>query len=284
MEKKRTVQRKHGKKKRKPVIRFNFGMMLLIFVLSFGGCFILYMLAANVNPNFLEDEFGESSVKVADVPVKEPAIVDSEDTEPTENVSDGITNPVPASAAADPSYLGSCCLITDSTLIKMDAEGGFSKANIFGSDQLGAANCMTIKVDSNFGNDNVYEIAKSKKPEIMYIMLGSDLSGSSQDDMIGGYTTLVTNLHAAMPTMKIFVMQYPPVIYDSDKLTNDAVNSYNKKLLAMADAAGVYCIDTNTALKGENGALAEKYWSYDELCLSADGYKAVMDYILEHTV
>lgn len=284
MEKKRNVQRKHGKKKKKPVIRFNFGMILPIFMLSFGGCFALYMLAANVNPNFLEDEFGESSVRVADVPAKKTDIPDAENTDPTESVSDGITNPVPASAAADPSYLANCCLITDSTLIKMDAEGGFSKANVFGSDQLSAANSMTFKVDSSFGSDNVYEIAKSKKPEVMYIMLGSDLSESSQDDIIAGYTALVTNLHAAMPTMKLFVMQYPPVIYDSDKLTNDTVNSYNKKLLAMADAAGVYCIDTNTALKGENGALAEKYWSYDDLCLSAEGYKAIRDYILEHTV
>ena len=144
-------------------------------------------------------------------------------------------------------------------------------------------NCTTTKVDSNFGNETVYEIIKNKKPNDLYIMLGSDLGTSSTEDMIASYTTLVNNLHGSLPSMDIYVMQLPPVIYDSDVKSNEKVNDFNNRLLAMCNTIGVYCIDTNTALKNESGALKEEYWSYDTLALSDKAYDAVVDYILTHT-
>lgn len=283
MSKKRTVQRGRSKKKSRPKLRFNFGVMLMIFILSFAGCFVLYMIAANVNPDFFQEEFGgiisesESSVPQTSGDVGSAAgEVSGEEVSP-------VANPVPAGAAADPSYLSSSCLITDSTLINMAANSDFEAGNVFGSDQLGAANCNTLKVESNFGTENVYDITKSKKPSTLYIMLGSDIGASSVDDMIAAYTTLVTNIHSFMPDMKIYVMQYPPALYDSENLTNEMINSYNNRLLAMSDAAGVYCIDTNTALKGENGGMDEKYWSYEDMAISPAGYEAICSYILTHT-
>lgn len=281
MSKKRNVQRGHSKKKSRPRIRFSFGVLLLIFVLSFAGCFVLYMIAANTNPNFFEDEFG-GIISEPESSVSRTAEAGDNSSEPSGEENSPMANPVPASAAADPSYLGGCCLITDSTLIHMADNSGFEAGNIFGSDQLGAANCNTLKVESNFGTESVYDITKSKKPSVVYIMLGSDIGTSSVDDMVAAYTTLVTNLHSFMPGMKIYVMQYPPAMYDSETVTNEMINSYNNRLLAMSDAAGVYCIDTNTALKGENGVMDEKYWSYEDLAISPAGYEAVCSYMLTH--
>ncbi len=284
MAKERTVQRRSKKKKDRPVVRFNFGLMLFLFLFSFTACFVLYLLAANFNSNFFADEFGSNEVVTEKTTAPTEAVpASSETVEETEAVSSDVNNPVPQSAAMDSSYLDSCCLITDATLLQMSEFGGFQKANVFGSAELNAANCTTTKVDSNFGNETVYDIIKNKKPNELYIMLGCDLGTSKTEDMIASYTTLVNNLHGSLPSMDIYVMQLPPVIYDSDVKSNEKVNDFNNRLLAMCNTIGVYCIDTNTALKNESGALKEDYWSYDTLTLSNEAYKAVSDYILTHT-
>ena len=284
MAKERTVQRRSKKKKDRPVVRFNLGLMIFLFLLSFAACFVLYLLAANINSNFFADEFGTTEMITEDTTESTEAVPASADTvEEIPEVQSDVNNPVPQSAAVDKSYLDSCCIITDSTLLQMGEYGRFQKANVFGSSQLNAVNCTTTKVESNFGTETVYDIIKNKKPNDLYIMLGSDLGTSSTEDMIASYTTLVNNLHGSLPSMDIYVMQLPPVIYDSDVKSNEKVNDFNKRLLAMCNTIGVYCIDTNTALKNESGALKEEYWSYDTLALSDAAYDAVIDYILTHT-
>ena len=284
MGKKRVVQRKTNKKKDKPFISFSIGMLIFLFIFAFLACFVLYMLAANINNNFFADEFGTSDVVTEEITDSNEESSESESVEvETVPAPDGMTNPVPQSAAVAESYLEDCCLITDSTLIQMADFGSFKKENIFGSNELTTANCTTTKVESNFGNATVYDIIKNKKPDVVYIMLGNDLGTSSIDDMIASYTTLVNNLHGSLPSLKIYVMQIPPVIYDSDVKSNEKVNDFNNRLLAMCNTIGVNCIDTNTALKNESGALKEEYWSYDTLALSKEAYKAVISYILTHT-
>ena len=283
MGKNRVVQRKSKKKKDGPIIKFSLGMLIFLFLLSFTACFVLYMLAANINTNFFADEFGSSDIITEDSSDTTEAVTETMAEVETVPAPDGLTNPVPQSEAKSADYLADCCLITDSTLIQMADFGSFNKDNIFGSNDLTTANCGTTKVDSNFGNATVYDIIKNKKPNVVYIMLGNDLGTSKTEDMIASYTTLVNNLHGSLPTLEIYVMQIPPVIYDSDVKSNEKVNDFNNRLLAMCNTIGVHCIDTNTALKNESGALKEDYWSYDTLALSKEAYTTICEYILTHT-
>lgn len=284
MENNRTVQRKQNKKKKRPKIRFNFWVMVIIFLLSFAVCFILYMLAANLNDNFFDDELNGDMVAshsvsdASDTSDIHEATTDAD----IQDKSDSITNPVPQSDAVEESYFDTACLVTDSTLIDMGSNGKFSSDNVFGSDSLNASNCISTKIESSFGTVSVYDIIKNKKPPVLYIMLGSDLESSTVDDMIAGYKMLVDNLHAAMPDMSIYVMQFPPIIYDTETLTNAMINEYNNKLLEMCNESGVYCIDTNTALKSGSGTLAEEYYSYETLGISAVGYDQICQYIRTH--
>ena len=284
MSKNHVVQKKTKKNKDKPFIRFRVRILIFLFVLSFAICFGLYMLAANFNTGFFADEFGMSEI-ITDDKDESSDTSDGTESSKVEEVPapDGMTNPVPQSSAVSESYLSDCCLITDPLLLQMADFSEFNKDNIFGSSDMTAAGCTSTKVDSNFGNATVYDIIKNKKPDVVYIMLGNDLGTSSTDDMIASYTTLVNNLHGSLPDMKIYVMQIPPVIYDSDVKSNEKVNDFNNRLLAMCNTIGVHCIDTNTALKNESGALAEEYWSYETLSLSEKAYENVCSYILTHT-
>lgn len=283
MEQNRSSQYRRNKKKGKPKMRFNFGMLIVIFLISFLICFVMYMFKAKVDETFL-NEFASANKETMSLSVNknDESVEMLDNAKSTDSVYQEF-NPVPQSEALGDDYFNDCCLITDSTFSGIINYNRFNQSNIFFSAELNAINCMTTKIDSNFGNDNVYEIIKNKKPSILYIMLGSDILESSVDDMVSCYSNLVSNLHSVLPDMKIYVMQYPPTLYDSETLSNSKINDYNARLLIMCNNLGINCIDINTAMKSELGTLKENYWSYEELTYSDDCYLDIFDYILTHT-
>ena len=289
MEKKHTVQRISNKKRGRPKVKFNFMVIIIITALTFVACFILYMIKLNVSGDALDSD-SDSDTKVT---VTQQASAESS-TDPSASAQNdepataapagpdpSITYPLPASAAADASYFDNCCLITDSTLLEMGDHSGLK--DVLGNPSLNAANCMTASISSTYGNVTAYQTIQLKKPMNLYLMLGSDIGTSSVDDMISSYTTLVSNLHNYLPEMHIYVMQIPPAPSGSITVTPDIVDQYNSKLLDMAKNIGVYCIDTNTALRSSDGTITEEYWDYESGKLSESGYKAVSAYILTHT-
>lgn len=287
MAKKHNIQKVRTKKQGKPRVRFNFWMLVIIFALSFVGCFGVYMAAANINDNFL-DENPKKTVVQSKTTETSTQTASSAGEEGTEPASDGaapaantVANPVPESAAADASYFESCCLVTDSTLLKMGSTTGLK--DVLGNADLNAASCLTTKISSSYGTLKIYETMKVKKPDILYLMLGSDIGLSPTDAMVQNYTQLVTDLHNDRPDMKIYIMQLPPTAADTETVTNELINTYNSMLLDMANSIGVYCIDTNTALKSADGVLSAEYWSAEESSLTDAAYKAVEGYILTHT-
>lgn len=154
--------------------------------------------------------------------------------------------------------------------------------DIIGDSDLNASNCQTAKVESNYGAVTIYDTLKIKKPQNVYFMLGSDIGTSTTEDMIMNYTNLIENLTSVLPDMNIYIMQIPPVINDSENVTNELINSYNEQLLAMANSYGVYCIDTSTILKSVDGNLKEEYWSSENNKYSESLYKTISEYILTH--
>ena len=116
-------------------------------------------------------------------------------------------------------------------------------------------------------------------------MLGSDIGTSKMEDMISSYTEFVKNLRGYLTEADIYIMQLPPVRDDANAtIGNGLINEFNTKLLTIANMNNVYCIDTNTALKGVDGALSDEYRDPSTGALTESAYKAIADYILCHTV
>lgn len=282
--KKKSITRISDKKRGRPKIRFSFWGLIIIFFLSFAACFVLYMVAANFNDNFFKDEF-------------ENVVVDEKDTSETSNAagssgtvdegnaegdnSSSVTNPISLSEAKDASYLSSCCLVTDSTLLDMGKYTGLT--DIVGCAELGAANCSTLTMESSYGTKTAYEILQTKKPEKVYIMLGSDITTASVDDMISAYGDFVKNVRGYLTDADIYIMQLPPASADNSAI-NGSINEFNTKLLTIANMNNVYCIDTNTALKGTDGNIAGEFFDKNSNALSEKGYKNIAEYVLCHTV
>ncbi|MBR6580762.1 MAG: hypothetical protein IKK66_05630 [Ruminococcus sp.] len=284
MDKNRNVHHKK-KKKLKPKVRFKFGVVVMIFIFSLAICFLIFMFKSNTDDTFLQTELGSSADETTDSDKYNDSEQDiiADNTESSAITESGITNPVPQSETADESYFSGCCLLTDSTLAGMKGTG-FSDDSVFGGNKINVGDVMTAKVESSFGTLSPYEIIKQKKPSILYLMFGKELDSVSADAIITSYTNLISSIKSAVPDVEIYVMQYPPVLYDSDTLTNEMVNDYNNRLLMMCDSLEIYCIDTNTALKSESGKLNESYWSYETLSLSQNGYDKLKEYILTHVV
>lgn len=288
MAKKKSITRISDKKRGRPKVRFSIWGLILIFALSFSAWFIIYMAAANFNENFFSEEFGDD--KGNENKGASPANSDLNNDDGSENSEDTsaddknrITNPIAQSEAKSADYLSSCCLVTDSTLIDMAKYTGLK--DVIGSSELSAAGCNTVAVESSYGTKTVYEVLQAKKPEIVYIMLGSDIGTSKTEDMISSYTEFIKNLRGYLPDAAIYIMQLPPVRDDANATTgNGSINEFNTKLLTIANMHNVYCIDTNTALKGVDGALSNEYRDTSTGALTESAYKTIADYILCHTV
>lgn len=281
MAKKKSIRRVSNKKRGRPKIRFSFWGLILIFALSFSACFILYMLAANFNEDFFSDEFDKIVVEDQ----SDMSVGDTGDDDPSGSAGSSLgfssANPVPESEAKQPSYFEKCCLVTDATLLDMGKYTEFK--DIIGSAELSARDCNTVKIDSSYGNGSIYEIIQAKKPENIYIMLGSDLGTASVDEMIESYTALVKNIHGYLPESKVYIMQLPPVREDGGAVTGKLINEFNTKLLTLSNTIGVYCIDTNTALKGVDGSISDEYRDAETGSLNEAAYKTIADHILRHT-
>ena len=257
--------------------------MVIIFGLSFAVCFVLYMVAANLDDNFFDFESSQSQDS-------EISADNSADTDISENISDSaendssinsVVNPVPESERADDSYFDNAWILADSTLL--DIKFNTTIKNVIGSSQINAVNINETKLDSVYGNITAYQNLQIINPETLYIMLGSDIGTSSVDDMINSYSNFIADIKSSLPDTKIYIMQIPPVYTDSETLTNETVNDYNSRLIKLADSYSVYCIDTNTILKNNTGTLSDEYYSSETNTLTSQAYSAVYEYILTHT-
>ncbi len=283
MSKKRTVHRVSDSRKNRPFVKFNFWLMVIIFGLSFAVCFVLYMVAANLDDNFFDFESSQSQDS-------EISADNSADTDISENISDSaendssinsVVNPVPESERADDSYFDNAWILADSTLL--DIKFNTTIKNVIGSSQINAVNINETKLDSVYGNITAYQNLQIINPKTLYIMLGSDIGTSSVDDMINSYSNFIADIKSSLPDTKIYIMQIPPVYTDSETLTNETVNDYNSRLIKLADSYSVYCIDTNTILKNNTGTLSDEYYSSETNTLTSQAYSAVYEYILTHT-
>ena len=63
MAKKKSITRISNKKRGRPKVRFSIWGLILIFFISFGACFTIYMLAANFDENFFEKAFDTAVVE-----------------------------------------------------------------------------------------------------------------------------------------------------------------------------------------------------------------------------
>ncbi len=226
---------------------------------------------------------------------------------PTHSTQEG-TNDIPANTVPDHSavlgqtadmgqgYIDSIIFLGDSTTYHMINRavltGGKETKQVWSGAEGtltldGNIHKTTIKYPDTGAEMTVAEAVGAKKPEYMVITLGvNGVAYATETQFKAYYGKLISSIKQANPDTKIMLQSIFPVTeaYDQKggKLCNANIDIANGWIRQLAAEQGCKYLDTATVLKNDNGAMIALYDSGDGIHMTADAYKAVLQYIRTH--
>lgn len=291
-------------RKRRPRLRFRFGVIVFIWALVFAACFGLYMFACNLfgmDPD--KDSSGDGTTEaVSDTTEAEPASTDAPATEPeptepetTEPEPPATTapaenvNPLPERDAKSADYFDDCIFVGDSITVGLSTYQFVPAARVYATIGLNITRVMTENVATEYGKIPILDGIEQAKPKYVYIMLGSNgIAWLSNETMLKQYHEFTSAVQEVSPDTEIVVMSIPPVTAGRENaaespIQNSDIDTYNSELLKMANEYGYHYLDINTALKGNDGKLPAADASKDGMHFNKATYEVLVDYLLRHT-
>lgn len=240
-------KRKSGKveaKQLRPTIRFKFGVLLCIIIVTFLFCFVMHMISAVSQPDYWEKEIV-------------PAMATKTEEVVEKKIKMDVVNPVPASERADESRIQNCAFIGD--------------VATFSSYYPIPSNMQFTDAVADMSDSRMRSIGRSLKDvQAIYLwyQCPDDLQRSAE-----AYLRLVNNLLEQAEGVPIYVLTAFPT---TDSITNERTDKWNAALFALCDEKGLHYVDVSTTLKANDGTLSENY--QDEQAL----YQTVCELILTH--
>lgn len=133
----------------------------------------------------------------------------------------------------------------------------------------------------------IAQAAAQEKPKYMVITLGvNGIAYATETQFKAYYGKLITAVQQASPDTKIMLQSIFPVSegYDQKggKLCNANIDLANGWVKQIAAEHGCKYLDTASVLKNDNGAMIALYDSGDGIHMTAEAYKAVLQYIRTH--
>ncbi len=247
-------------KNSQPKIRLSIRFILWVWILILVAFFLCYLILANFTDSFIVTKNKKTNSNINNQTVAEE--------QSNSGQTSGNVNPVPQSANKQGnSYLSNCTFVGDAILSGLE-KNGVSKNHI---------KCGPSFVLTNIENSGLTVTDKN-----LYLMLGyTEIGEQASDALLSKYSSVLSKIKESCPNTKIYIMALPPVADNNTTVLNSAIDDFNSKLLAVANAQDVYYIDTNTILKGNSGSLSSDYYDADGLTDKA--YNKITDCILSHT-
>ena len=131
------------------------------------------------------------------------------------------------------------------------------------------------------------------KPSAVFINIGTnDLSDASIpiSRLMENYDRIISEIEAAVPQVKIYLMAYYPVNYEAAAedmkeclkiRSNEKINTANAEVKKLAEKHRQRYIDINANLKDDLGRLKAEY-TIEGLHINEDGYRAIYDDIMAY--
>ncbi|MBQ9982789.1 MAG: hypothetical protein IJP18_09510 [Oscillospiraceae bacterium] len=286
---------------------FRLSVILLFFIVSIIVSFIIHAMNFDISSKPIADmpetnSNDKSSVIVTDI--NGNSVTDTEGKVVTGEIPTGenspvsgtSSNPVAQSQRKDDSYLDTCVFIGDSITTGLSGYKFVSPENVLASIGLRLDNVTTEKVKTpSLGDILVMDALEKIKPENVYILLGMngvawyDVANDNKK-MIDEYSALVDSIKNELPQSNVYIISLTPVgtkkesiaTAEEGRVLNTEVDRFNEKLLTLANEKEVHYIDMNSALKDENGKLADSDTT-DGMHFVKDVYGKFVEYILTHT-
>lgn len=132
----------------------------------------------------------------------------------------------------------------------------------------------------------VADAAALAKPEYMVITMGVNygVPYCGESEFKKYYRMLLDAVIAASPETKIILQSIYPVAENSEykDITNPRIDVANGWVESLAEEYGLKYLDTNSALKGEDGYLKLSYQNGDGLHMNTAGLNVILNYIRTH--
>ncbi len=276
-----------GQEKRRP--RFSIGLVFFLIFLSFAVCFFIYMKNGQMPEESLSAS-GEMSDTELPAPEETTAATEALTVSETEPPEAKLVNPVPESAPKGLAYLvNDCNFVGDSLTVGLSSYGILPEKNVLANIGMNVSKINTDTVTTPDGDMTVLEALKKNEPKNVYIMLGSNgIAWLTNEKMISEYSVFIDSIKEELPETAIYIISIPPVTANKETdskapILNSDIDAYNSELLKLADDKGVYFVDLNTALKGNDGKLASERSDGDGMHFKKSTYDIMLDYLLTHT-
>lgn len=294
------VQQPNGKKRR---ARYRFSLVVFASVLTFVICFAVHMKNTSLEevldtslPSGSQDtsqdsldSSGESSD--ADASSSDDETSDIDASSAGDNSSGTISasvNPVPESASVGMDYFNNCAFVGDSITEGLASYQIFERKNVYASVGMNISKIDTDIIDTAYGSMTVIEGLVNRKPENVYIMLGSNgIFWMSNESMISKYSAFIDDIKTKLPSTKIYILSIPPVTAEKEvaaesPILNSDIDAYNSELLKLANEKSVYFVDLNTALKNNSGKFDSDMAARDGYHFQRSTYDLMLEYIMTH--
>lgn len=127
---------------------------------------------------------------------------------------------------------------------------------------------------------------EAKKPEYLVVTLGvNGVSFMGEDYFKSEYKKMIETIQTASPDTKIICQSIFPVArsYASLKsINNEKIDAANRWICEVANDCGVKYIDTNSALRDEEGWLPEEYHNGDGMHLQTNSFTIELNNLRTH--
>ncbi|MCI8388452.1 MAG: hypothetical protein HFE63_08330 [Clostridiales bacterium] len=127
---------------------------------------------------------------------------------------------------------------------------------------------------------------EAKKPEYLVITLGvNGVSFMKEDYFKSEYSKLIKTVQETSPDTKIICQSIFPVARNYESLgsiNNSKIDEANRWICEVADECGVKYIDTNSALRDEEGWLPEEYQNGDGMHLNSTSFTIELNNLRTH--
>lgn len=302
------AKKKQKKQRRGPVMRFRFGQLILLWILSLIVCFGTYLYNRNVHPEldvFVKPADGEINVESSaddSIPAEEsqPEETPDDAAQPTpgddsaaEDEAESSVpagplkiNPVPESAPQPEEYLTRCAFLGETNIHNLGQNGLLQPFNVYASETLTLSNYSREYVLLDGTTIRILSAINSASCPI-YLMFGTEsLSKQPPDQTADQFSVLLNSVIATAPEAEIIVLSIPPVTAEAEKgdepILNSDIDTYNSMLLDLCNQINVYFVDVNTALKNNDGKLDRLYALEDGIHLTPEAGQLLLDYVLNH--
>lgn len=220
----------------------------------------------------------DSSPDPTETPTPSPAAVTAENVElqQTEDMGEDYLDKFVFMGDSTTNGLGYYEMV-DPTQVWCPANGTFSLFN---------QSIIRIRYPETGEELTIPELLTRKQPEYLLITLGvNGISSMDEDYFKSEYKSLISTIRASSPNTKIIVNSMYPLCasYDTSSGINmDKIKAGNGWLKDMAVEAGVYFVNTYSALVDSTGFMPEAYTNGDGLHLNPTSFELVLSYLRTH--